>query len=220
MKNISDEIKIIDAEIEKMEKAILREVEDYKALSREVSGHFTRYNNIPPKVKIFKEAKKILVDAMLNGNKDLEAHKHTIKALQSRLDTLKQSKENKLNKIVFREDLEEVDKLQKEAEELKQRKAELSAKYAKPEKTPQTKLPRGRKLPYVDQAKFNSFLEKINVRYKTASLKQKARGAISQMKSEKLFLKEDGNPIYTAKSIVNKLSLISNLKKDGKKTKK
>lgn len=131
MGNISDEIKIIDAEIEKTEKAIWKEVENYKELKREASDHFKRYNDIPPKAEIFKEARKVLVDAMRNGGKDLEAHEHTIKDLQSRLNTLKQSRENKLNKIVFREDLEEVDKLQKEAEELKQRKAELSAKYAK-----------------------------------------------------------------------------------------
>src|SRR3989304_3562784 len=123
MGNTSDEIKIIEAEIEKTEKAIWKELEDYKELEREASDHFKRNNYIPPKAEIFKEARKILVDTMLNASKGMTAHRDTIKKLQSRLDTLKQSRENKLNKIVFKEDLE---------------RAELSAKYAKqnPQDTP------------------------------------------------------------------------------------
>ena len=133
MENTSDERKIIEAEIEKTEKDIRKAVEDYNEVSRQNSDHLNTYNAIPPDPSgAYKEMAKIQVDTMLDNNKALTALRNTIKALQSRLDTLKQSKENKLNKIVFREDLEEVDKLQKEAEELRQRKSELSIKYAKP----------------------------------------------------------------------------------------
>ncbi len=130
MGNISDEIKILDAEIEKVEKSIGEEVKNYNEARREGSDHFQRCGELPPG-----EAREILVNAGRGAYKRQEASKHTIKALQSRLNTLKQSRENKLNKIVFREDLEEVNKLQKEAEELKQRRTELSAKYAKPKKS-------------------------------------------------------------------------------------
>ena len=132
MGNISDEINIIDAEIEKTKKTLLKELEGYKELERKASDHFKRYQDIPPKAENFAETRKILVDAMRDASKGMKAHKHGIEDLQARLNTLEQSRENKLNKIVFREDLEEVDKLQKEAEELRQRKSELSIKYAKP----------------------------------------------------------------------------------------
>ena len=113
MENTSDEITIIDAEIEKMEKAIRKALEGYNEVYREASDHFARYNTIPSGT--YKETKKVLVDAIRGGGKDLDAYRHTVKALQSRLDTLKQSREVKLNKIVFKEDLEEVEKHRNEA---------------------------------------------------------------------------------------------------------
>ena len=105
MGNTSDEIKIIDDEIEKTEKAIRKALEGYNEVFCEGSGRLKEYNAIPPDpLGAYKETAKILVDAMLGYNKDLNAHRHTIKDLQSRLHTLNQTREVKLNKIVHKED--------------------------------------------------------------------------------------------------------------------
>lgn len=105
MENISDEIKIIDAEIEKTEKDIKKVVEDYNEVSRQRPDYFETYTAIPPDPSgAYKETKKILVDAILDNSKALNALRNTMKALQMRLDTLKKSRESKLNKIVHKED--------------------------------------------------------------------------------------------------------------------
>ena len=87
MENTSDEITIIDAEIEKTEKAIRKALEGYNEVYREASDHFARYNTIPSGT--YKETKKVLVDAIRGGGKDLDVHRHTIKALQSKFGVSK-----------------------------------------------------------------------------------------------------------------------------------
>lgn len=101
MENITGEINIIEAEIKKTEKAISKEYESYKELDREVKNHFEEYNAIPPGAG--KEIKTYLTNAMREGLKDLQTHRHTIKGLQSRLNTLKQSKTAKVDKIMHKD---------------------------------------------------------------------------------------------------------------------
>ncbi len=118
MVNTTDEITIIDAEIEKVTKEINR-------LSGDIRDRY-----------------RTVVDILLvPGNKgcmdiereDLNEQRRAVESLKKRRNTLLQSREDKLNKIVFREHREEMEKQQKEVEELAQRRAELIAKYGNPE---------------------------------------------------------------------------------------
>lgn len=98
-----------------------------------------------------------------------------------------------------------------------------------PEKTPQAKLPRGRKQPYADQNEFNDFMKKIIEENPESSYLQIARKAISMMKKEKRFLDGNGNPLYKEATLKNRILKLkkalkhkkpsfSQMKNDEKKT--
>lgn len=86
------------------------------------------------------------------------------------------------------------------------------------QKTP-AKTPRGAKSHYIDPKEFDSFLREINTKYEKLSLGKKANMAISEIEGRGLWLK-NGRSIYKKKTIINKLSSLFKLKKDGKKTEK
>lgn len=81
-----------------------------------------------------------------------------------------------------------------------------------PASTPKRKL-RGIKKPYTDKNEYNTFLKRINKSYKNSSLKEKVRVAVSEMEGRKIFLDDNGKPLYTKGTIRKELSLLSKFQK-------
>lgn len=78
-----------------------------------------------------------------------------------------------------------------------------------PEITPEKqkrKMPRGQKRSYAGQEEYTAFLREINDKYKNCSLPKKANMVISQMEGRRLYLDENGKPIYAKSTIKRQLS--------------
>ncbi|GEM_PF-4111536 len=113
MSNTSDEIRLLEAEIEKVTKEI-----------NELSRHIRDRYKMVYEVLLIPGNK----GSMDIERKNLNEERKALEGLKAYLQTLLKSKAVKFNKIVHREEYES---FEKEVAELKQKKAELSAKYGR-----------------------------------------------------------------------------------------
>lgn len=131
------------------------------------------------------------------------------------------SEEFKTDVSKFKEELRNVQRAEKLEHTQNTPEGQNTPPQGTPQTTPgskgasrQTKLPRGKKEPYVKQDEINKLLQGILNRYKTATLSKKANAAISEMETRgKMFVDNKGKSVYKKSTIKKMLSELNNTKK-------